>query len=537
MDGTPTRLMKYLPHVGAATFAVAVFPFLVATRLDSIWWSVSVGVALSALASGFGSWFWSRRPRADDLVFGDLMLWGWLRRVRIERRLARATDDLGLDSPLGGAKIPRERRTEILQDLASTLEAKDPYTHGHTRRVTRHSYMIARTMGLPAEQVELVRVAASVHDVGKLYVSTEVLHKEGKLTDDEFAQIKEHSAKGAEIVSKLGIPEITALVRHHHERLDGKGYPDQLRGEDIPLGARIIAVADTFDAITSTRSYRSARGHRQAIEILNKEAGTQLDPDAVGAFLKYYSGRSAFEWWASVTTLPQRLLGSLGSWLQGAGGAGLVQGAAAVGAAVVIGSAAAPLGHHASEMANDRATSDQSTAAASGDGDVAGGREPGAGDDRVAGPGSDTGLQDDGPTGDTGAGEDGAGDGPAGEGQDGTDPGTSAGGDSGGSSGGSDGSGDTTDTGGDTTTDTGGATTDTGSDTTDTGGDTIGDTTDTVGGVVDDTTDTVGGTIGDTTDTVGDTTDTTDTTTDTTTGTIGDTTDTVGGIVGGLGGI
>lgn len=327
---------RYLPHAVVATLFVAVLPLLAATRVSSLLWSLLAGTALSLGASVAGTWLWSRRSGASDLVFGDLMLWGWLRRLFIERRLASAVDSLGLNSPIGDVTISKERRTEILQELAATLESKDPYTHGHSRRVTRHSYMIAKTMGLSEADVEMVRVAASVHDVGKLNLPVEVLHKTGKLTDEEFSIIKGHAAKGAEIVERLGILELTALVRHHHERLDGKGYPDRLAGDDIPLGSRIIAVADTFDAITSTRSYRSASGHRKAIEVLRKEAGTQLDPDAVRAFLTYYSGRGSMEWWASLTTVPQRLLGSLASWLQGAGAASVLSGTAAVGAAVLL---------------------------------------------------------------------------------------------------------------------------------------------------------------------------------------------------------
>jgi hypothetical protein len=344
-EGRGVDLRRYLPHVFVATFVVAALPVLFVGWLESrgwipsFWLAAALGTALSIAASTTGSALWRTRLGSRDVVFGDLMLWGWVRRLRTERRLARMTTLLGLDGEGWAApdiSITPERQSEILRRLASALEDRDPYTDGHSRRVTRHAYMIAASMGLPPGEVERIRVAASIHDVGKIDIPLEILHKPGKLSDEEFAVIKKHSVRGAELVSAIGSPEITAMVRHHHERLDGGGYPDGLSGAAIPLGARIIAVADTFDAVTSTRSYRKASKHKQAIEILRKEAGTHLDPDAVKAFLSYYSGRNVFEWWAFLTTLPQRILASIGSWFPRVGAASLLKGAAAVGAAAVI---------------------------------------------------------------------------------------------------------------------------------------------------------------------------------------------------------
>jgi HD-GYP domain-containing protein (c-di-GMP phosphodiesterase class II) len=134
-----------------------------------------------------------------------------------------------------------------------------------------------------------VRAAGALHDIGKVNTPRAVLYKPGRLTDVELGLIQLHPVDGAEIVSTLGDPELTAMVRHHHERLDGTGYPDGLGAGEIPLGARIIAVADTFDAITSTRPYRPAKGHRKAIEIIEAEAGARLDPAAVEAIQAYYA--------------------------------------------------------------------------------------------------------------------------------------------------------------------------------------------------------------------------------------------------------
>ena len=169
-------------------------------------------------------------------------------------------------------------------------------------------------MGLSAAEVAKVRTAAAMHDVGKLHTPRSILNKPGRLTDSEFALIKRHPVDGAVMAGGIGDPEITAMIRHHHERLDGHGYPDGLAGEDIPLGARIIAVADTFDAITSNRTYRRASHHKRALDVLSSEAGKQLDGDAVAAFRGYYRGQRTVALSAFVASAPQRFL----SWLGGA---------------------------------------------------------------------------------------------------------------------------------------------------------------------------------------------------------------------------
>ena len=264
----------------------------------------------------------------------------------------RATAVLGARRP-GLAGRPRVTRratarqtgaqAEALEKLSAALEATDPYTHGHSRRVARHCWMIAKRMGLDSETVDRVRTAASLHDVGKVYTPPEVLRKPGRLTDEEFDVIKRHPVDGAELVKALGDDELISIVRHHHERLDGTGYPDRLVGEQIPIGARIISVADTFDAITSARPYRPARAHKKALDILKYEAGTQLDPGVVKAFCAIYSGRRPLALWASFTSLPSQVF----SWL-GAGAATAASAAqvAAVAAAAAVGVTAAMTPHH-----------------------------------------------------------------------------------------------------------------------------------------------------------------------------------------------
>jgi putative nucleotidyltransferase with HDIG domain len=180
------------------------------------------------------------------------------------------------------------RRAHLLTEMAAELESRDPYTHGHSRRVAHHATMIALRLGLAPGEVVTIRAAAALHDVGKINTPRAVLNKPGPLTRAEFGLIMLHAGHGAEIASTLGDPELTAMVLHHHERLDGSGYPDGLTGSEIPLGARIIAVADTFDAITSTRAYRPAKTHDKAMEILEEECCGRLDPDGVGAFKAYH---------------------------------------------------------------------------------------------------------------------------------------------------------------------------------------------------------------------------------------------------------
>ncbi len=301
------KVIADLPLVIAATFLVAVAPLLLVFSLrgsgvvTSAWVGTAIGVAVSLLASSAGATYWKTRIESRDVVFSELMLWGWVQRWRSERRLTAAADLLGLTAgrprAISGGRLTNEQKASLLTQLTSGLEARDPYTHGHSRRVARLAASIAKQMGLSRAEVAKIRAAGAMHDVGKAETPIAVLRKEGKLTSEEYAIIKRHPVDGAEMVSTLHDAELTAMVRHHHERLDGAGYPDGLAGEAIPIGARVLAVADTFDAITSTRPYRRAHAHKEALDILVSGAGTQLDPDAVRAFCSYYSGRRPLAWW------------------------------------------------------------------------------------------------------------------------------------------------------------------------------------------------------------------------------------------------
>jgi HD-GYP domain-containing protein (c-di-GMP phosphodiesterase class II) len=166
------------------------------------------------------------------------------------------------------------------------VETKDYYTRGHGERVSRGSVMIARKIRMSADRTDAIRFAGMLHDVGKLGVPTQVLQKTGPLTEDEFAAIQLHPMRGLEIVREIGfLYEALNGIMHHHERIDGRGYPMGLAGHEIPEVARIIAVADAFDSMTTTRSYREAKSIDFALDQLRKGAGTQFDALLVEAFI------------------------------------------------------------------------------------------------------------------------------------------------------------------------------------------------------------------------------------------------------------
>jgi HD-GYP domain-containing protein (c-di-GMP phosphodiesterase class II) len=172
----------------------------------------------------------------------------------------------------------------MVKSLVFAIEAKDLYTRGHSERVSKLSLKLGKRLGVKGRDFEKLRWASILHDIGKIGISESILNKPGKLTDEEYAAIKEHPTKGYEIL--LPVDQLKSSlpgILHHHERMDGNGYPMGLKGDEIPFCARIIAVADTFDAISSTRSYRSAKSYQKALSIVSDVAGTQLDPRVVTA--------------------------------------------------------------------------------------------------------------------------------------------------------------------------------------------------------------------------------------------------------------
>jgi HD-GYP domain-containing protein (c-di-GMP phosphodiesterase class II) len=188
------------------------------------------------------------------------------------------------------AEENRELFMGSIQMLAGAVDEKDPYTRGHSDRVTRYSLMVAREMQLPETFLETLRISAQLHDVGKIGIEDHILKKPGALTEEEFEVMKTHTTKGANILRPVTqLAEMLPGIELHHEALDGRGYPYGLQGDQIPLLARVIAVGDTFDALTTNRPYQQAHTPEQALQIIKNLAGKRLDPKAVEALLAVYA--------------------------------------------------------------------------------------------------------------------------------------------------------------------------------------------------------------------------------------------------------
>jgi hypothetical protein len=187
----------------------------------------------------------------------------------------------------------RKDTMAAMASMVDIIELRDPYTAGHSRRVAEMARLLALRLGLTAEEADLLEAAGRVHDIGKVAVDPEVLTKPGKLDEHEWSQMKLHPVHGAEVIERFHAwGEGYRLVRHHHEGWDGKGYPDGLVAESIPFGARILAVADTWDALTSDRPYRSGMSHDRALAILKEGAGQQWDPRIVDALVAQVTAKA-----------------------------------------------------------------------------------------------------------------------------------------------------------------------------------------------------------------------------------------------------
>ena len=223
-------------------------------------------------------------PKAADLPYSseDIAL---LRTVG--NGLAIATENVRLYNQM------RDLYLSGVRTLAATVDAKDSYTHGHSTRVSDYSRAIAQELGLPQQEIETIELAGLLHDIGKIGVPDHVLQKPGKLDPDERAMIEEHAAMGARILAdNRALMPLVPLVRHHHEWFNGNGYPDHLAGADIPLGAAIISVADTFDTMTTDRPYRKSPGLERARAELIRCSGTQFHPDVIEAFIRVLNAQS-----------------------------------------------------------------------------------------------------------------------------------------------------------------------------------------------------------------------------------------------------
>ena len=181
-------------------------------------------------------------------------------------------------------RLLEESSVEAIESLNASVEAKDPYTAGHSLRVQRIALSVAQELGIPPKDLESVRFGGLFHDIGKIAIPDVLLIKPGKLTEDEYELMKRHSSEGARIVSKFGLRKCIPILRHHHERWDGTGYPERLAGEDIPFLATIVGFADAWDAMTIERPYQRALHFEEAFEEVREHRGTQFSPIVVDAF-------------------------------------------------------------------------------------------------------------------------------------------------------------------------------------------------------------------------------------------------------------
>jgi len=235
--------------------------------------------------------------RVRGAVIGVLQLLNPVGRERFtEEDLQRMSLFAGvLAPPLQNARLYEAQERQFLKmvtALAETIDKKDPYTGGHVRRVVSYSMLIGAELGLGRGQLKELWLAATLHDIGKIGVPDRILGKPAPLDSEETELMKKHTVYGSEIVSHLANPSVLVGVRNHHERIDGRGYPDGLHDDELPLVARIIAVADTFDAMTTSRPYRAGLPRDQAAAEIVGAAGTQLCPRVVAAFQALFeSGR------------------------------------------------------------------------------------------------------------------------------------------------------------------------------------------------------------------------------------------------------
>lgn len=176
---------------------------------------------------------------------------------------------------------------ETIQALTNAMEAKDAYTRGHAERVGNYAVKLAKALNLSDKKIENIKNAAILHDIGKIGIDDQILKKPGKLTDEEYKKIKEHPSIGAEILKGVNfLKEVSDIVKHHHERYDGKGYPDGLKGDETPVEAAILSIADVYDAMTSDRPYRKALTKEEALNEIEKNAGIQFNPELAKMFVK-----------------------------------------------------------------------------------------------------------------------------------------------------------------------------------------------------------------------------------------------------------
>ncbi len=221
---------------------------------------------------------------SNEILLGVVLfaiIYLWVQEVKDRRKVEVVNIEL-----LISQEELKEANIGAMKALITGEEARDPYISGHSRRVTEYTMAIADKLNMSEEEKKHMEYAGNLHDIGKIGISDAILHKAGKLDEDEWKIIKKHPEVGVGILASLKfLPEEKILIRHHHERYDGAGYPDGRKGENIPLGSRILAVADSFDAMNSKRSYRPPLSKEKIIKELETAKGTQFDPKIVDVFL------------------------------------------------------------------------------------------------------------------------------------------------------------------------------------------------------------------------------------------------------------
>jgi HD-GYP domain-containing protein (c-di-GMP phosphodiesterase class II) len=336
--GLPHRLEQFVERSGRAVFATAValiagYVLLSVLEGTGAWldWvpigdrKLQLSLGLTALAlGGFAVWrYWqayqfARLPSQLAMIatiillleVQAIILWGrlwhlswwtyhglyavamgvlfvgWAMEVRRAGTLRAIADALSMRDAI--AQLNRGLEAPILE-LVDAVEAKAEETFGHVRRVSNYALAIGRRLGLSSKALRMLAVSAEMHDVGKISIPSAMLAKAGPLTEEEFAVVRTHTVRGSEIAERVpALRDLAAVIRHHHEHYDGSGYPDHLVGEAIPLYARIIAVADAYDAMTSKRPYRDGRSHVEAVGELLRLRGTQFDPACVDALVAVF---------------------------------------------------------------------------------------------------------------------------------------------------------------------------------------------------------------------------------------------------------
>jgi diguanylate cyclase (GGDEF)-like protein/putative nucleotidyltransferase with HDIG domain len=273
-------------HGVTASFGIATFPDHGPTQ-EEILRVADSGMYLAKYCNGNCVKVASPSPKPGDAE-GDQLLEAFLG-VEVKRMFSTAPDTLSRYLHKFEQMKPL---LDMITALAYTVEAKDPFTRGHSEKVSRLAAKIALQVGLSEAEIEEIRLAGIVHDIGKIHVPEDVLTKPTLLTAKEREIMESHAAWGAKIVEPLKVIAIERIVRYHHEALDGQGYPEGLKGEQIPLGARIISVADAFEAIVSARAYRRARTVQEALAELRRCRGTQFDPLVVDALVQWIESRS-----------------------------------------------------------------------------------------------------------------------------------------------------------------------------------------------------------------------------------------------------